>query len=156
MTVKSRQWVNFAIFLPVTAARSGSRLKSRTLRLTRITIIMYPPIRKLVMQRADRNEVSKENPSFSSTFFSKTVFSAANSAASDALILRVVSHNKTYLKLYNRPKSRKKPTTDGKNFLENFETLPQISTGKIGSIDIHKKPRCPTSYTTHVKIRSGS
>ncbi len=24
------------------------------------------------------------------------------------------------------------------------------------SIDIYKKPRCPTSYTTHVKIRSGS
>ncbi len=23
-------------------------------------------------------------------------------------------------------------------------------------IDIYKKPRCPTSYTTHVKIRSGS
>ncbi len=26
----------------------------------------------------------------------------------------------------------------------------------VSSIDIYKKPRCPTSYTTHVKIRSGS
>ncbi len=24
------------------------------------------------------------------------------------------------------------------------------------TIDIYKEPRCPTSYTTHVKIRSGS
>ncbi len=26
----------------------------------------------------------------------------------------------------------------------------------VETIDIYKKPRCPTSYTTHVKIRSGS
>ncbi len=26
----------------------------------------------------------------------------------------------------------------------------------VYTIDIYKKPRCPTSYTTHVKIRSGS
>ncbi len=33
-------------------------------------------------------------------------------------------------------------------FVNKFYSIPYI--------DIYKKPRCPTSYITHVKIRSGS
>ncbi len=38
----------------------------------------------------------------------------------------------------------------------DIEDMKRIGQDFVQPIDIYKKPRCPTSYTTHVKIRSGS
>ncbi len=38
----------------------------------------------------------------------------------------------------------------------NTAMMKSLGHYRVITIDIYKKPRCPTSYTTHVKIHSGS